>query len=118
MKRLLHKHTISFSNAFNGVRWAVKTQPNFSVHLFLSALAILAGFFFGISYFEWLIVIALIFLGLTIEMKNTSIEATLDAVDRTIREDIKIAKDVSAAAMLLFACGALVIALFIFLPKI
>ena len=35
-----------------------------------------------------------------------------------IREDIKIAKDVAAAAMLIYAIGATVIALMIFLPKI
>jgi diacylglycerol kinase len=53
-----------------------------------------------------------------IETINTAIEATCDVVDKKWRRDIKIAKDVSAAAMLIYSIGALVIAMVIFLPKI
>ena len=57
-------------------------------------------------------------MGLAIETINTAIEETTDAIDIKIREDIKIAKDVSAAAMLIYAIGATIIALMIFVPKI
>jgi len=74
--------------------------------------------YFQINYIEWIVIIFTIFVGLVIEMVNTSIEATTDAIDLKVREDIKIAKDVSAGAMLIYAIGALVIAAIIFLPKI
>ncbi len=118
MKQVLKKHTISFKNAFNGLLLAVKTQPNFRVHLILSVLAIIGGFFLKISFSEWLAIIILIFMGLTIEMINTAIEATTDAITYEWKEEIKIAKDVSSGAMLLFAIGAFLIAIIIFLPKI
>lgn len=71
-----------------------------------------------VSYVEFLTILLLITMGFVIETINTGIEATTDAIDKKIREDIKIAKDVSAAAMLIFAIGSFVIACIIFVPKI
>jgi diacylglycerol kinase len=111
-------HTISFKNAFNGLFYALKSQPNYKVHLFFSILAVGAGIALKISYFEFIIIILLIFIGLTIETINTTIEAATDAIDTSWREDIKIAKDVSGAAMLIFAIGSIIISAIIFIPKI
>lgn len=115
---MLKKHTISFKNAFNGLIWSFKTQPNYRIHLSLSLLALSLGFWLKISYIEFLIIIFLIMVGLVIETINTAIESTTDAIDTKIREDIKISKDVSAAAMLIYAIGATIIALIIFIPKL
>lgn len=115
---MLKKHTISLKNAFNGLIWSLKTQPNYRIHLFLSLLSIFGGFLLKISYFEFIMIIFLITVGLVIETINTAIEETTDAIDMKIREDIKIAKDVSAASMLVYAIGATLIALMIFVPKI
>ena len=115
---MFKKHTISFKNAFNGLVWTLKTQPNYRIHLSLSLLAIILGFWLKISYIEFLLIIFLIMVGLVIETINTAIESTTDAIDTKIREDIKISKDVSAAAMLIYAIGAVVIALMIFVPKL
>lgn len=115
---MIKKHTISFQNAFNGLIWALKTQPNFKIHLFFSFLALSGGLFLNATYSEFLIIIVLICIGLVIETINTSIEATTDAIDRKWRDDIKIAKDLSAAAMLIFSIGAVIIAAFIFVPKL
>lgn len=115
---MFKKHTISFKNAFNGLVWSLRTQPNYLIHLSLSLLAIAMGFWLKISYTEFIIIIFLITVGLVIETVNTAIEAATDAIDTKIREDIRITKDVSAAAMLIYAVGATIIALMIFIPKI
>ena len=115
---MFKRHTISFKNAFRGLIWALKTQPNYKIHLFLSSISIGTGFWLKISYMEFLIIVFLITVGLVIETINTSIEAASDAIDTKIREDIRITKDVSAAAMLIYAIGATIIALMIFVPKI
>ena len=115
---MFKRHTISVGHAVDGLVWAFKTQPNYRIHFFLSGLSLLGGVVLKISYFEFLIVILLITVGFVIETINTGIEQTTDAIDRKIREDKKIAKDVSAAAMLIYAIGAFVIACFIFIPKI
>lgn len=115
---MFKKHTISFKNAYNGLVWSLKTQPNYRIHLFLSLISLILGLYFRISYFEFLLLVFLITVGLVIETINTAIEEATDAIDTKIREDIKIAKDVSAAAMLIYAIGATIIAIMIFLPKI
>lgn len=111
-------HTISFKNALNGLIWSLKTQPNYRIHLSLSLLALGLSIWLSISYYEFLIIIFLITIGLVIETINTAIESTTDAIDTKIREDIRISKDVSAAAMLIYAVGATIIAGIIFLSKI
>ena len=115
---MIKRHTISLKNAFAGLIWALKTQPNYRVHLFLSFLAIVGGIFFAISYSEWLTIMVLITLGFSIETINTALEATNDAIDQKWRQEIKIAKDLAAGAMLFFAIGAFIIASIIFVPKI
>ena len=115
---MFKKHTISFKNAFNGLVWSLKTQPNYRIHLSLSLLALALSYWLKISNSELLIIIFLITVGLVIETINTAIEAATDAIDTKIREDIRITKDVSAAAMLIYAIGAIIIAIMIFLPKI
>ncbi len=115
---MIEKHAASFKNAFAGLMWAIKSELNYKTHLFLSLIAVLGGFFFHISYFEFLIIITFIVLGLTVEMINTALEETTDAIDQTKREDIRIAKDVSAGAMLVFSIGAFIVACIIFIPRI
>jgi diacylglycerol kinase len=71
-----------------------------------------------LQYPEWLIILSLIVLGLVVEMINTAIETTTDAITKEWRNDIKIAKDVAAASMLVFATGAGLIACTIYIPKL
>lgn len=115
---MIRKHTISFKHAYNGLIAALLTQPNYRVHLVLSFISILAGIYFRISYFEFLLIGTLITSGLVVETINTAIEETCNAIDETIRPDIKIAKDTAAAAMLVFAIGSSVLAGCIFIPRI
>lgn len=117
MIKRLHKHTISFKHAFDGIVWSLKTQPNYQIHILLSVLAVGAGFYYQISYYEFLTIIILISVGLALETVNTAIETAADAIDTNWREDLKHTKDVAAGAMLLFAIGAFIAASMIFLPK-
>ncbi len=114
----MKKRGEAIRNAWNGIIWGIKTQPNYKVHISLSIIALVSGIFFEISYTEWLILIVTMFLGFTIETINTAIEKLGDAVDLNYNEAIKHAKDSSAGAMLLFSAGAVIIAAIIFLPKI
>lgn len=115
---MIRKHADAIGHAMEGLLWAVRTQPNYRAHLFLIGVSILGGIAFTITSREWQIIAVMSMVGLIIETLNTAIEKLGDAVDRSYNADIKIAKDVSAAAMLLFATGALVVACIIFVPKI
>lgn len=118
MMNALRKHHISFKNAFAGIVWAVKTQPNFRVHLVLSACALALGVYFNLSSVEMAIIVFTILLGLTAEMINTAIESMTDLITHEWKKEAKIAKDVSAGMMLVVAIGAIFVAIFIFGPYI
>lgn len=111
-------HRISFKHAFDGFIYAVRTQPNFRFHLLATFVVILLGIYFSVSLFEWLILVFTINTVLVAEMVNTSIEAMVDLITLERRVDAKVAKDVSAAMVLVSAILAVVVALIIFLPKI
>jgi diacylglycerol kinase len=118
MKERIRKHTISFRNAFGGLFYAFKSQPNFQIHFLLSFIALLGGFLLEISYIEMLIIVLMIIVGLITEMLNTAIESITDLITSEWKQEAKIAKDVSAGMMLLTAVGACIIAGIIFLPRI
>lgn len=111
------RHVISFYHAFIGLAYALTSQPNFLVHIFISTLVVLTGLYFRLSHTEWLIITSTIFIGLVVEMINTSIESVVDLVSQEWRIEAKHAKDTAAAAMLIYAFGAMIIAVLIFLPK-
>ncbi len=118
MKLMPRSHTISFRHAWDGLAHAVSTQPNFAVHLIFSILAIIAGITLRISGLEWIIIALTIAVGLVIELVNTAIESTVDLITYRYHRLAKIAKDTAAAAMLVYAIGAIVVAAVIFIPKI
>ncbi len=118
MKKILHRHHISFKNAFSGLFWAVTTQPNFRVHIVLSLLAVYLCWFLGVSALEWTIIVFTIVLGLSAELINTALEAMTDLITSQWRKEAKIAKDVAAGMMLTVAFGALIVAAFILGPKL
>lgn len=116
MKEILRKHTISFKNAFAGLGWALRTQPNFRVHLVLAVIALGLSWYFRITRTEWAIIIFTIVLGLTAEFINTAIESMTDLITHEWRADAKVAKDVAAGMMLTVAVGAVIVACFVFAP--
>ena len=106
----------SFKNALNGCFYAFKTQRNFRVHLILSFLVIILGFWLKIGLIKFLILTLAISLGLGVEMANTAFEKTVDLVTQEYSPKAKIAKDISAGMMLLVAIGLALIGLLILLP--
>lgn len=111
-------HRVSFKHAFDGLVFAIKTQPNFRFHLLATIVVALLGVYFSISYIEWLVIIFTINTVLVAELVNTSIEAMVDLITLERRTDAKIAKDVAAAMVFVSASLSVVIALIIFTPKL
>ncbi len=118
MRKILRAHHISFKNAFAGLFWAIRTQPNFQIHFICAIAALWLGMYLRITRVEMLIIVFTILLGLTVEMLNTAIESVTDLVTREWRQEAKIAKDVAAGMMLMIAMGAIFIAGYIFVPYI
>lgn len=115
---LIRRHHISFKNAFAGLKWALRTQPNFRIHFVLAGIALILSFVLKITQAEVAVIIMTIAFGLGVEMVNTAIEQLTDLITTEWRKEAKIAKDVAAGMMLTTAFGAIGVASVIFLPRI
>lgn len=111
-------HHISFVHAWEGIVNAVRTQPNFKIHLVCSAVVSWAGFYFHITNTEWAVLAFVIATGLAIELLNTSVEYTVDLLTDEYHMLAKFAKDSAAGAMLIYAIFSVIIGLLIFIPKV
>ena len=113
------KRTInSFKYAFNGLIDAYRTEQSVWIYIPVSLLVILAGFLLKISTFEWLIIILILGIILSLELINTALEAVVDLATEKYHPLAKKAKDTVSAAVLVFAITAVIIGLIIFIPKI
>ena len=81
-------------------------------------LCIVMGFSFGISAFEWLIVVVCFGLVLGGECLNSSIEAIVDLASPEFHELARKSKDAAAGGVLLFSLASFVVGLIIFAPRI
>ena len=108
----------SFKYAFEGIISAFKSEANMKIHVLIMILVIIFGFVLKISIFEWLICVLLFSLVIGVELINTAIEETVNLASPNINKTAKLAKDLAAGAVLVFALGAIVIGCLIFIPKI
>lgn len=94
----------------------VKTTHNAWIHLAIFAVAILLGFYFGITNVEWMFLVLAAGLVLVTEAVNTAIEIDIDLTSPEYHPYAKDTKDVAAGAVLIAAIIAAIIGAFIFLP--
>ena len=108
----------SFKYAIEGIISSFKTERNMKIHILAMVIVIVAGIFFKINAIEWMMCVIAIVLVIAGELFNTAIETIVDMVSPQKNEKAKLVKDISAAAVLVLAIGALIIGLIIFIPKI
>lgn len=115
-----NKHFIrSFEFALTGIKTVYREERNMRTHTIVGILTIIAGIIFCLSRWEWLWLLLSIFLVLVMEMINTAFENVVDMVtDFHFHSIGKKIKDMAAGAVLLTTCFAIIVGMFIFLPKI
>lgn len=109
-------HVVSFKYAFAGVVAALKQEPNLKFHFLAGVLVIILSFFLNISTRDWIIIIILIGLVISVELTNTAIEAVVDGFTQNHHPVAKLAKDISAGAVLVAAATAAIVGVLVFLP--
>lgn len=105
----VHSRIKSFSFAISGLRHLVRTEHNARVHLAATIVAIGVCAAVGISLADWRWITLAIALVWIAEALNTAIEAICDLVSPGCNDAVKVAKDVSAAAVLLASIAAVLI---------
>ena len=109
----------SFQYAFRGISYVLKTSRNFKIQLIFAVTSLMIGFLLQISQSNYVILIATIMSVLILEILNTSIESIVDlVVKKKFSTLAKISKDTSAGAVLLASINSVIIAVYIFVPKI
>lgn len=108
----------SFKYAFEGIFSSFKSERNMKIHFTIMFLVIIFGLIFKINPLEWIICIFCFAMVIGAEMFNTAIETVVDIAMPYRNDKAKIAKDVAAGAVLVFAIASVIIGFIIFLPKI
>lgn len=114
------KHSVpgSFKYAFTGLKDALKKEPNFRIHLIIATLTVSAAIFLRFNPLEWIALIITIAFVLVSELFNTILENIVDIVSPEVKVEARVAKDVSAAVVLISAVTAVIVGILLFLPKI
>jgi len=115
---LEHPILKSFPYALDGVKTALKNEPNFRFHIAAGGVAIILGIVVGLSPLEFAVLAIAIGMVVTMELINTMLEALVDVVSPKFSKHAKIAKDVSAAAVLASAILSVAIGALLFIPKL
>jgi diacylglycerol kinase len=115
---LQHPIPESLTYAFEGLKTAYKNEPNFRFHIVSAVIVLIAAFLLKFSAWELAILTLTIGFVLILELINTTLEALVDLVSPEIRKQAKIAKDVSAGAVLVSAILAITVGIILFVPKL
>ena len=109
MKYDFKKQLRSFGFAWQGIKSCVGKEQNLSFHLITSTVVVVAGFLFGITRAEWLIIILCIGVVIAAELFNTAIERLVDLVSPGRHPIAGQVKDIAAGAVLVCAVAAAII---------
>jgi diacylglycerol kinase (ATP) len=108
----------SFRDAFHGIRALLTYEHNARIHLFILVIVIIAGFVLRISGTDWMAILFVTGLVFVSECFNTSIEYLSDLITGEKNENIRRAKDVAAAGVMIAATISVVTGLIVFIPEI
>lgn len=108
----------SLKDCLNGLSFIMLSEHNFKREIVLAVIALLAAYFLKVSKIEFILVLIVIALVIVSEIFNTAIEKAVDLYTKEYNEIARIAKDVSAFAVLTMCIFSLAVGIIIFVPKI
>lgn len=100
----------SFNYAIEGMVYALRTQRNMRIHLVAAVITLSGSLVLGVDRRSLAAIVFAISLVFVTELINTAVEATVDLATDHYDPLAKIAKDVSAGAVLVAAANALAVA--------
>ena len=108
----------SLKFAVRGVSTMMKTQHNAWLHAAATVAVVSSGLFAGLSAGDWCWIALAITAVWTAETLNTAFEFLTDVASPDYHPLAEKAKDVAAGAVLLAACGSVVIGLLVLGPHV
>tara|TARA_Y100001968_G_C19430156_1_gene756544 strand:+ start:1815 stop:2258 length:444 start_codon:yes stop_codon:yes gene_type:complete len=115
--RTSHDLCSSFRYAFNGLFFAIRTQRNFRIHLFIGSIAFALGLWLKLNVINFAVLVLIITFVIVLELINTAIESVVDlSIGGHFHPLARTAKDCSAASVLVASIASLIIGSFLILP--
>jgi diacylglycerol kinase (ATP) len=108
----------SFSHAWKGIIYLMKTEHNARVHLAAMIIAAALGVSLRIEPQEWIAIAIVSGMVVITELLNSAIEKLADMVEPEWNKQIGIIKDYSAGAVLVAAIVSVIAGGVIFIPAI
>jgi diacylglycerol kinase (ATP) len=108
----------SLKFAFKGTWLLLTTEDSIKVQVFIAFIVTLLGFYFNITNTEWMLQFLAIGMVLVAESLNTAVEKIADFVHPDFHVKIGFIKDIAAGAPTFAGIISLIIAGFIYIPKI
>ena len=109
VRKFTRSRVQSFGHAFRGWSHVLRTQRNAWLEIAIAVFVFALAFWLGLDAVRWAVIVLTTAAVFAAELFNTSIEVLVDLVSPERHPLAKIAKDVAAAAVLVTACGAVVV---------
>jgi diacylglycerol kinase (ATP) len=118
VRRFTRSRVRSFGHAFQGWLYALRTQRNAWLEVAIACGVFAVSLWLRLDALHWTIIVLTAALVFAAEFFNTAVEVIVDLVSPQQHPLAKIAKDVAAAAVLVTACGAVVVGLLLLGPPL
>lgn len=106
----------SANYAIEGILHSAKTQRHVRYHLYAAIVILILSLILGVSRYEFLIIVIVSAIVLSVEMLNSAVEETVNILFKEYDRRAKVIKDVAAGAVLTTAVGAAIVGYIVFLP--
>lgn len=93
-------------------------EQNLLVHIIATIIVTILGIITNLSLEQWILIYSMVAFVITSELINSSIELVVDLYTKKFHPLAMVAKDVAAAAVLVSATTALIVGLYVFIPKL
>jgi len=94
-----------------------RQEHNARIHLAAAIVVSILAWWLKVSHMEAVALVVVIGLVWVTEILNTCLEKAMDFITREQHPEIKIIKDLAAGAVLIATFTAVIVGLFIFIPK-
>jgi diacylglycerol kinase len=107
---------LGFNHAFRGLFQMLRKERNFKIQFLIFTVVVVFGFSLDISRNDWISLLIISGLVLSLEIMNSAIEKICDLYSKEKNPKIKNIKDISAGAVLIAALVAIVAGTLLFYP--
>jgi diacylglycerol kinase (ATP) len=118
MKSFRRSRVRSFSHAFSGWLFVIRTQQNAWIHLLATLCVIVLAGWLRLPLRDWAVLILAVAIVWMAEFLNTALEAVVDLASPERHPLGKVGKDVGAAAVLVAAISAAILGFLILGPPL